>query len=179
MEDVKPLATNLPLTMTWYRESSNFSPGRLDYIVYSGSVLSLANSYSLFTPALSASELAANNLQSNDAIIASDHLPLVADFDFGGSTAIDSEDATLKLRISPNPINGPATLAYSLSQSSPVEINIFDAAGKKVFSQHIESSGLGDFKLALDTQAFAAGIYYCQLLTDFGRSTVKFRVDQQ
>lgn len=177
LEDAKPLATNLPLTMTWYRESSSFSPGRLDYIVYSGSVMSVENTYSLFTPALSTSELATYNLQANDATIASDHLPLVADFDFGGATSIETDGQSLQLHISPNPLQRQATISYSLAVSSSVQINIFNAAGKKVFSQHIEKSGQGDYQLALNAQSFAAGIYYCQLLSDFGTQTAKFRVD--
>ncbi len=77
------------MSFTWYDENNPFSPGRLDYIVYSGSVMELVNSYSLFTLGLSQNELGEHALESRDAVNASDHLPLVADFKFRDITGID------------------------------------------------------------------------------------------
>ena len=71
----------MPFSYTWYNEGSNFSPGRLDYIIYSGSNLLLQNSYSLFTPSLPLDSLIAFNLLADDAVVASDHLPIIADFE--------------------------------------------------------------------------------------------------
>ncbi|MFK7924923.1 MAG: endonuclease/exonuclease/phosphatase family protein [Bacteroidia bacterium] len=175
LEDVKPLTTNLPMSMTWYNEGSSFSPGRLDYIIYSGSVMSLENSFVLFTPTLTPSELTTYDLQANDVTIASDHLPVVADFDFGTSTAIyqDNVDKSLSLSISPNPLQERSTIYYILPQSSSVQINIFDAAGRKVFSQQTQN-GPGSHSANLNASAFTAGIYYCQLVTDYGSKTSKF-----
>jgi len=78
--DSHPYATGVPFSYTWYSPNSSFSPGRLDYIIYSGSNLNLQNSYSLFTPALPQETLNTFNLNANDVITASDHLPVVADF---------------------------------------------------------------------------------------------------
>jgi exonuclease III len=85
--DSHPYVTGLPFSFSWYNEESNFSPGRLDYIIYSGSNLMLQNSFSLFTPGLSQDNLNALNLFANDAIAASDHLPLVVDFELNNLTA--------------------------------------------------------------------------------------------
>ena len=48
--DSKSPTTGVPFSFTWYSESSAFSPGRLDYMIYSGSNMKLENTYSLFTP---------------------------------------------------------------------------------------------------------------------------------
>lgn len=179
LEDVKPLTTNLPLSMTWYNENSSFSPGRLDYIIYSGSVMSLKNSFVLFSPALTPSELATYDLQADDVTAASDHLPVVADFDFGTSTAIDQGtlDKSLSLSISPNPLQERSTIHYMLPQSSSVQINIFDAAGRKVFSRQVQN-GRGSHSMDLNASSFTAGIYYCQLVTDYGLRTSKFIISE-
>jgi len=79
-EDAKPRQTDLPLNITWYDEGSSFWPGRLDYVIYSGSVMEVGNSFVAFTPGMPTDTLTAYGLQADDALRASDHVPVVADF---------------------------------------------------------------------------------------------------
>ena len=65
---------------TWRDARSSFSPGKLDYIVYSDSVLELRNAFSLETTLLSTEDLKRYGLRPMDTLDASDHLPVVADF---------------------------------------------------------------------------------------------------
>ena len=71
---------------TWREDGSGFAPGRLDYILYTNSVVDIANHFLLNTVMMSSAELAATGLQQNDILKYSsgwyDHLPLVADFRF-------------------------------------------------------------------------------------------------
>ena len=174
LEDVKPPITDLPLSMTWYNEGSSFSPGRLDYIVYSGSVISLENSYTLFTPALSLADLSTYNLQSDDVVQASDHLPLVADFQLGKSTSIrPSSGNSFNLKISPNPVEGSAQITYYLPKSSQVQLKIFDTYGKELISLVDKQLGAGEYSNKLKKGSLAAGSYYCQLITDYGIAVEK------
>lgn len=76
--DLTPRHTHRNLTFTWYGE--DYSPGRLDYVVYSDSVVSVGNSFVLFTPDMDDETLARNGLERDDVLTASDHLPVVADF---------------------------------------------------------------------------------------------------
>lgn len=70
-----------PKTYTWaHTKRRGFGPGRLDYIIYTDSVISAAKSFVLRTESMSASDLSANGLLKNDSTTASDHLPVVADF---------------------------------------------------------------------------------------------------
>ena len=80
LEDVKPFNPGMPTTFTWYNENSSFGAGRLDYIVYSGSVLELGTNFSLHSKTLPQEFLDTTFLQRNDTYEASDHLPIVADF---------------------------------------------------------------------------------------------------
>jgi endonuclease/exonuclease/phosphatase (EEP) superfamily protein YafD len=80
LTDLAPRLTGWPMDFTWYDLESSFSPGRLDYIYYTDSVLRAVRHYTLFTPALSAEQLESSGLRADDVVRASDHLPLVADF---------------------------------------------------------------------------------------------------
>jgi exonuclease III len=65
---------------TWRDALSSFCPGRLDYIVYSDSVLERAKAFVLATETLPEGTLERYGLRREDTIEASDHLPVVADF---------------------------------------------------------------------------------------------------
>ncbi len=65
---------------TWRDARSSFAPGRLDYIVYSDSVLRPGNSFVLATETLSDEALSRYGLRASDTLESSDHLPVVADF---------------------------------------------------------------------------------------------------
>ena len=80
--DSKSPTTNMPATFTWYNEGSAFAPGRLDYVVFTNSVIELKNNFVLFTNALPQDSLSKYNLLYNDVTRASDHLPHIADFNF-------------------------------------------------------------------------------------------------
>jgi endonuclease/exonuclease/phosphatase family metal-dependent hydrolase len=71
---------------TWREDGSGFAPGRLDYILYTNSVVDVANHFLLNTVMMSSAERAATGLQQNDVLKYSagwyDHLPLVVDFRF-------------------------------------------------------------------------------------------------
>jgi hypothetical protein len=85
-------------------DSPQYNPGRLDYIIYTDSAMTLAHSFVLNTIAMSPSDRAAAGLQTYDTAIDSltyDHLPVVADFlippppipgDANGDRQVDSND---------------------------------------------------------------------------------------
>jgi len=64
---------------TWWDASSSFMPGRLDFILYTDSVLRIVKSYVLWTPEMPEAMLDAARLRRGDAPAASDHVPLVVD----------------------------------------------------------------------------------------------------
>ncbi|MFH1689204.1 MAG: endonuclease/exonuclease/phosphatase family protein [Candidatus Eisenbacteria bacterium] len=84
--DGTPLADTWPRVngwrdvFTWRDARSSFSPGKLDYIVYSDSVLELRRAFALETSGLTEEDLERYGLRAEDTLDASDHLPVVADF---------------------------------------------------------------------------------------------------
>jgi endonuclease/exonuclease/phosphatase family metal-dependent hydrolase len=70
---------------TWRDDRQPYDPGRLDYILYTDSVLEATHQFALNTVAMTAEERAATGLQEFDITLDSDgltydHLPLVVDF---------------------------------------------------------------------------------------------------
>jgi endonuclease/exonuclease/phosphatase family metal-dependent hydrolase len=122
--DLKPFTTNIPMSFTWYDEDNSFSPGRLDYMIYSSSVLQHENSYVLFTPAIDADSLSKYNLEKRDVVLASDHLPVVADFsikkltDVNGKKKVETPTKLELLQNYPNPFNPTTIIQYSVPSSS-------------------------------------------------------------
>jgi len=70
------------LNATWSDTTSSFTPGRLDWMLYSPKTLEVAHSFVLDTNDLDSDTLLANDLLATDTAALSDHLPLIADFKF-------------------------------------------------------------------------------------------------
>ena len=77
---ITPRHSDQRMGYTWRKDSSNnYSPGHLDYILYSDSVLDLVKSYVVHTPSMSSERLLLYGLEANDSL-GSDHFLFVADF---------------------------------------------------------------------------------------------------
>ena len=72
--------THARSTVTWRRDTSNYTPGKLDYIIYSKDVARLKRNYVLDTAEMPDDVLEAAGLERSDSLTASDHLAMVADF---------------------------------------------------------------------------------------------------
>jgi len=80
LTDAWPRTAGDVTVATWRDERSSFAPGKLDYIIYSDSVLQLERAFILATEELAPEVLARYGLRLDDTLVASDHLPVVADF---------------------------------------------------------------------------------------------------
>lgn len=70
---------------TWRNDHEPFAPARLDYIVYTDSVIAAPHKFALNTYSMNANELAATGLQPFDSLVDTDgmnydHLPVIVDF---------------------------------------------------------------------------------------------------
>jgi len=75
---------------TWRDDTSEFAPGRLDFVVYTDSVLDAVHRFVLDTTTMTAEELEAAGLDKSDVLMdpergVYDHLPVVVDFAFRAS----------------------------------------------------------------------------------------------
>jgi len=101
LSEAAPHTTNTFGSFTWLNPNGSFFPGKLDWVFYTDSRISVLNTFNLYTPGLSSSLLNLYNLQSNDVINASDHMPVVVDF---GQETVNVDDIVeLDINIYPNP----------------------------------------------------------------------------
>ncbi|MBM4372439.1 MAG: endonuclease/exonuclease/phosphatase family protein, partial [Deltaproteobacteria bacterium] len=80
LADALPLVAGDAQAVTWKAPSSSYWPGRLDFVIYPDSALTLHASFVLDTGRLPPGELSAHGLEATDTAVASDHLPVIADF---------------------------------------------------------------------------------------------------
>ncbi len=166
--DAHPYSTGVPFSYTWYNEASSFSPGRLDFIIYSGSNLNLENSYALFTPGLPQDSLNTFNLLANDATFASDHLPLVADFELKNLTAQSEpniEENFGNLKIHPNPSYKETMISFEIYQRAVVNIEVINKKGQVVSVLHRGILNPGTHEFQLDTSILPSGMYIVKIET--------------
>lgn len=80
LADLCPRFPGLPEAATWWDNGSSFSPGRLDLILYTDSVLEALRGGIVATPFMTPAQLSEAGLQSGDAWTASDHFAVWGDF---------------------------------------------------------------------------------------------------
>ena len=156
-EDAKPITTGRPFTFTWNNPSSSFSAGRLDYIIYSGSVLKLKNGYNLYTPSLSIQDLDNFRLEAFDSDNASDHLPGIADFEIGEFTSTQQVSFS-NLKVWPNPSNGVFNFELNEIGTEHV-ILVFDIFGREILQTTSTDN-------SIDLSLYPIGIYNLKIIRD-------------
>lgn len=182
--DSKVLACNMPLTFTSYNEWGSYSASRLDYVVYSSSVLEKVNGYSLFTETLTTEELSESGLNSDDALTASDHLPVVVDFKWKNTTEIEKQsNIPTEFRLGqnyPNPFNPSTTIDFSIplvesmqGLSLHTSLNLFDTLGRKIAVLVDELKEPGYYQVTWDAKNLSSGTYFYQLRSGGFESTKK------
>jgi len=165
-DDAKPITTGLPATFTNYSPIGDYSPGRLDYIVFTGAVMSLENSFALFTESLSQTELTQNGLLINDTENASDHIPVVADFEMGKVNSTEEEEQIpLGFRVEqnyPNPFNPSTRFNYYLLETSEVRILLSDALGKIIYTKDKGNQSSGKYTETINANeiGISSGVYF-------------------
>lgn len=169
-EDLKPQNPELPTTFTWYSSGSSFSAGRLDYIVYSDFVLQATNGFSLHTPGMHPDSLLAYGLEADDTIMASDHLPLVGDFELKIITSREPDPGIpgdFKLHQNyPNPFNPSTSISFRLQRTSSIQLEVFDILGRKVSTLFEGMKPIGTHTITFNASSLNSGVYYYSLTFD-------------
>ncbi|MCK4578805.1 MAG: T9SS type A sorting domain-containing protein, partial [Candidatus Marinimicrobia bacterium] len=129
--------THIRMGYTWRSDGSWFSPGKLDYIIYTDSRLKVDNHYVLNTLAIPSDELAALDLDSLDTHSASDHLPRVVDFSLitlGIDQPRQSSAPAGHALVSayPNPFNPGTIIVVGNLPANPAQVLIYDIKGRLV-----------------------------------------------
>ncbi|MFQ6608451.1 MAG: endonuclease/exonuclease/phosphatase family protein [Fidelibacterota bacterium] len=129
--------TGIRMGYTWRNDGSSFSPGKLDYILYSDSRVSLDKHFVLNTMAMSSEELIQYGLEEWDIYLASDHMPRVVDiFGYTAGPNVDDEvSLPEQFRLYPafpNPFNASTTIRFQLPEDADVRLSVYDVLGREV-----------------------------------------------
>ena len=148
LADLVSSQTEKRFAYSWRNDFGSFAPGRLDFFIYSDSVVAVGNHFLLYTPEMSPGELALHGLQSGDVTTVSDHLPHTADFrervptdaivDRGVSPqgrAWASLDATL-------PGRGRVSVRLALGRPARARVEIYDVRGARVATLRADTEGV-------------------------------------
>ena len=95
----------------------------------------------------------------------SDHLPVYARFDL---TVVPNEPSAAPRSFAlgtpfPNPFNDVATVSYSLDRSGPVQIELFDALGRRVALIEDDARPAGTYRVRFNASALTPGLYIVRL----------------
>jgi len=151
---------------TWRNDGSSYNPGKLDYIIYTDSNLSISKHFVLNTLAIPNSTLVEWELESDDTNEASDHLPRVADFamnDLGVTKEISTAHRFALYKPYPNPFNPRVSIPIYLESNAHIQLHIYDIHGRvvSVLANDVLTSGKKVFYW--DGTSFANGIYFVHL----------------
>jgi exonuclease III len=172
--DALPYTTGTPMSYTWYATGSSFSPGRLDYTIYSGSVLKAINGFNLDTRSLDLTTLAASNLFSQDSYQTSDHLPQVVDFVLEKrSNTSGNYINDMGLNMYPNPAQYKLELEWS-SKNEIEYIEIYSSDGKLIKKVSLKDSPSASSYYKLDLYNFSDGLHFLLLKGVDGTYPAKF-----
>lgn len=171
LDDAKPYNPGLPTSFTWYSPNSSYGAGRLDYVVYSGSVLEVLNSFSLHTPTLDQDSLRVYGLKHQDTIDASDHIPVVVDFKLktgtSSSNPMDKPQHFYLGQNYPNPFNPSTTIPFSLDKPGFVSMSIHSVSGTNIVSiMDRKIYDTGSHSVTFDAMDLASGMYFVRLDVD-------------
>jgi len=158
--------THKRMGYTWRNDGSSYNPGKLDYIIYTDSNLSISKHFVLNTLAIPNSTLVEWGLEADDTNEASDHLPRIADFilndlEVSEETSIAHNFALHKPY--PNPFNPRVNIPIYLDRKAYIQLNIYDIHGRYVTTLADDVFTSGKKVFYWDGNSYANGIYFVHL----------------
>ena len=154
--------THKRMAYTWRSDGSSFNPGKLDYILYTDSNLSILNHFVLNTLAMPDSILNEWELEAEDTNEASDHLPRIVDFmvtDLGITGELDLPQQYILSYPYPNPFNPQVMIPITLAREAHIQLRIYDIHGRLVISITDDVLPAGKKLFSWDGSQYPSGVY--------------------
>ena len=154
--------THKRMAYTWRSDGSSFNPGKLDYVLYTDSNLSILNHFVLNTLAMSDSILNEWELEAEDTNEASDHLPRIVDFmvtDLGITGELDLPQQYILSHPYPNPFNPQVMIPITLAREAHIQLRIYDIHGRLVISIADDVLPAGKKLFSWDGSQYPSGVY--------------------
>ena len=154
--------THKRMAYTWRSDGSSFNPGKLDYVLYTDSNLSILNHFVLNTLAMPDSVLNEWELEAEDTNEASDHLPRIVDFmvtDLGITGELDLPQQYILSHPYPNPFNPQVMIPITLAKEAHIQLRIHDIHGRLVISIADDVFPAGKKLFSWDGSQYPSGVY--------------------
>ncbi len=159
--------THKRMGYTWRSDNSSFSPGKLDYILYSDSVLDTAKHFVFNTMTMDSVSLADNGLDVLDSFYSSDHSPRVLDIAVGDKIDVDSNNLIpTQIKISnpyPNPFNPSTKIQFELFNSELLNVTLFDLRGNVIKTISHKRYSPGQYELIVEGKNLSSGVYFIRI----------------
>ncbi|HSW55317.1 MAG TPA: endonuclease/exonuclease/phosphatase family protein [Ignavibacteriaceae bacterium] len=176
LEDLLSMQTDKRTAYTWREDQNSFPPGRLDFQIYSNSVINVEKDFVLQTEVMSQARLNQYGLQLLDTRTASDHFPIVADISFDPITGVQYENNLFNYRLDqnyPNPFNPSTTINFSIAEASLVKIAVYNLLGQEVALVVNEVKEVGSHSITFDATGLPSGAYFYTIETPQFKQTRK------
>ena len=154
--------THKRMAYTWRSDGSSFNPGKLDYVLYTNSNLSILNHFVLNTLAMPDSVLNEWELEAEDTNEASDHLPRIVDFmvtDLGITGELGLPQQYILSHPYPNPFNPQVMIPITLAREAHIQLRIYDIHGRLVISIADDVLPAGKKLFSWDGSQYPSGVY--------------------
>ncbi len=169
LEDLLSSQSDKRTAYTWRSDENSFPPGRLDYQIYSNSVINVEKNFVIQTEVMDPSRLNQYGLELLDTRTASDHFPTVSDISFDSITNVLQENKLTEFRLEqnyPNPFNPSTKIVFQLDQREFVTLRVFNLLGIEVATLVNESLPAGNYKFQFEGKNLASGVYIYILNTE-------------
>ena len=97
----------------------------------------------------------------------SDHLPVVAEFDFGVVSGVEDEfvqpDDFILFQNYPNPFNPTTKIQYAVSNRQFISLNVYDVLGNEIAVLVNEEKPSGTYEVDFDASNLPSGVYMYRL----------------
>jgi endonuclease/exonuclease/phosphatase family metal-dependent hydrolase len=161
-KDANPPIIYSPFHITWSSGFSSYPPGRLDYQIYTPSVLEAVNSFVLQTTNLTQEELTMYGLEASDSESGSDHFPVIVDYKIDSSVPVKdlSIGETNSFQVYPNPVSDILIIEDNGLPETAIRIELYNSNGLLTgrWAQSVAT------KNAIDVSDLPNGIYNLRII---------------
>ena len=158
--------SHIRMGYTWRRDNSSFSPGKLDYVLYTDSVLDTSKHFVFNTLTMDSASLAEYGLEAMDSYNSSDHSPRVLDIKIPADVEIGEAVIPKNIKISapyPNPFNPQTAIQIELNENMHLYVAVFDINGrvvKQLINGYLQK---GNHEITFNNKGLTSGIYFIRI----------------
>jgi len=158
--------SHIRMGYTWRWDNSSFSPGKLDYVLYTDSVLDTSKHFVFNTLTMDSASLAEYGLEAMDSYNSSDHSPRVLDIKIPADVEIGEAVIPKNIKISapyPNPFNPQTAIQIELNENMHLYAAVFDINGrvvKQLINGYLQK---GNHEITFNNKGLTSGIYFIRI----------------